>query len=130
MTVTQEERHQSVLARYPAPRGVPSEVAVELGWCVIAAGKYRGRRAIEVRLDGHRVGELTHLMSERYAPMVDALLARGARPGCEAEIERGAKGLQLVLRLPRHVTASVPAPRPEPTVVGPVGPAVPPYPGA
>ncbi|MFL6119709.1 MAG: hypothetical protein ACJ73U_08845, partial [Actinophytocola sp.] len=83
----------------------------------IAAGKYKGRRAVEVRLDGRRVGELTYLMSQRYAPLVTQVSAHNGRAGCEAEIERDANGLQLTLRLPRD--AEAPGPVDAPTVVLP-----------
>lgn len=121
VTVTREEQHQNALARYAPAPGRERRVAVELAWCVITAGKYKGQRAIEVRLDGNRVGELTYLMSQRYAPVVAQVNARGGRAGCEAVIERDAKGLQLTLRLPRDANA-IPAPEPvfePPTVVMP-----------
>jgi hypothetical protein len=105
ITVTREEQHQNVLAHYAPRPGGERRVAVELAWCVIPAGKHKGQRAIEVRLDGHRVGELTHLMSQRYAPLVTQVNAHGGRPGCEAVIERDARGLQLTLRLPRNANA-------------------------
>lgn len=106
VTVTGEEHHQAVLARYPEQR----LVAVELGWCTIRSGKYRGQQAVEVRLDGRRVGELTHLMSQRYGGFVSHVLAQGGRPGCAAVIQRGERKLEIVLRLP-HAQAQVPAPR-------------------
>src|SRR5262245_40291082 len=110
ITVTREEHHQNALARYaPAPGG-ERRVAVELTWCTVGSGKYTGQRVIEVRLDGRRVGELTYLMSQRYAPLVTRV---NGRAGCESVIVREAKGLQLTLRLPRDPDA-VPAPRPTP----------------
>lgn len=111
VTVTGEERHQSWLARYPVLMGGERRVAVELGWCVIASGKYRGHPAIEVRLDGHRVGELTYAMSQRYAPLVSRVTAHRGRPGCAAVIQHGARGLEVTLRLPRH-TSTHPASAP------------------
>jgi hypothetical protein len=113
VTVTREEDHQSAFARYaPAPGG-ERRVAVELAWCRIGSGKYKGQRAIEIRLDGRRVGELTYLMSQRYAPLVTRVNAHNGRAGCEAVIVREAKGLQLTLRLPRDPDAvpMPPAPR-------------------
>jgi hypothetical protein len=108
VTVTREEQHQAVLANY----GPDRRVVVELTWCAITTGKYRGQRAIEVRMDGRRVGELTYLMSQRYAPLVAQVNARGGRAGCAALIERDARGLQLTLRLPSETdppTVWVPA---------------------
>src|SRR5262245_1982912 len=114
VTVTREEEHQAVLGHYPVAVGGQREVAVELGWCTIAAGKYRGQPAIEVRLDGRRVGELTFLMSQRYTPMVGDIVARNGRPGCVGVIQRTAKGLEIVLRLPRaDATAPVAIPLPQ-----------------
>jgi hypothetical protein len=96
-----EQEHQAALFRYYVAPGKQRHVAVELSWCTIRAGKHRGERAIEVRLDERRVGELTYLMSQRYAPTVERVLADGGRPGCEATVERGANGFELTLRLPR-----------------------------
>ncbi|HEY0454219.1 hypothetical protein [Actinophytocola sp.] len=110
VTVTGEERYQAELARYRVAPGAQREVAVELGWCTIGSGKYRGEHAIEVRLDGRRVGELTHLMSQRYGWVVSQVAARGGRPGCEAVVELGARGLEIILRLPRRTGGSVPIP--------------------
>jgi hypothetical protein len=112
VSVTREEHHQAVLARYSVAVGSQRNMAAELGWCTIGSGKYRGQRAIEVRLDGQRVGELTYLMSQRYGPLVDQLAARQHRPGCVALIQRGAKGLEVVLRLPRNTSDAVPTPPP------------------
>lgn len=122
VAVTREGQHQSVLARYPVPDGQERRVAVELGWCRIASGKYRGDRAVEVRLDGARAGELTYAMSQRYSPLVSQVTAYGGRPGCTAVIARGTKGLEITLRLPRNVT-SIPVPRVLPPLGAPGAPA-------
>ncbi|MGW5055207.1 hypothetical protein [Actinokineospora sp. NPDC004072] len=109
VTVTGDEHHQPVLSRYPATPGLARRVAVELRW------RTPDRRTIEVLLDGARVGELTHALSDRYAPAIDPLLALGARPGCEATIVRGRRGLRLELHLPatpQPPTLAVPAPLP------------------
>lgn len=120
VTVTGEEHHQAVLARYPVGPGEQRLVAVELGWCTVRSGKYRGQQAIEVRLDGRRVGELTHLMSQRYGGFVSHVLGQGGRPGCAAVIQRGERKLEIILRLP-HVQAPVPTPskgRKRPLLIG------------
>lgn len=109
ITVTREEYHQAVLSRYRVAPGTSRRVAVELGWCTIGAGKHRGERAIEVRLDGHRIGELTYLMSQRYGALVDGVIARGGRPGCAAVIQLGDRGLEVILRLPHHTGAAIPS---------------------
>ncbi len=123
VTVTREEHHQPALSRYVVTEGQERHVAVELAWCTIGAGKYRGENAIEVRLDGQRVGELTHLMSRRYAPLVAQVISRGGRPGCSAVVQLGARGLEVVLRLPRHGDGVLPLPAPDPAtqVYAPVG---------
>ncbi|WP_198942992.1 hypothetical protein [Actinophytocola xanthii] len=111
VTVTGEDQHQPALAQYRPG----STVAVELGWCAIRSGKYRGEQAIEVRLDGRRVGELTHLMTRRYGPLVARVMAAGGRPGCAATIHSAAAGLEITLRLPRN--GDGPVPLEEPTVL-------------
>jgi hypothetical protein len=109
VTVTREDHHQPALDPYRVSAGGQRDVAVELAWCTVRAGKHRGERAIEVRLDGRRVGELTHLMSERYGALVRQVAAGGGRPGCEAFVQRGAKGLEITLRLPRAAGTVAPA---------------------
>ncbi|MCT2587852.1 hypothetical protein [Actinophytocola gossypii] len=126
VTVTGENQHQAALARYRPG----ATVAVELGWCTIRSGKYRGERAIEVRLDGQRVGELTHLMTQRYGSLVSRVAAGGGRPGAEATIHSGARGLEITLRMPKDPDALPVTPADEPTVVlGAVRPPVPAAPG-
>ncbi|MFB9387545.1 hypothetical protein ACFFTK_30755 [Pseudonocardia petroleophila] len=122
VVVTGEEHHQAALAPW-APRadGRPRRVAVALD---LVPGT-RGRRVIEVRLEGRRVGVLTALMSERYAPHLQEVLRRRERPGCVAMVVRGRRGLvEMQLFLPEVVaggTAALPpvppappAPRPAP----------------
>ncbi|MEO6086564.1 MAG: hypothetical protein ABIQ18_25965 [Umezawaea sp.] len=123
VSVTREEHHQPALARYTVTEGQERHVAVELAWCTIDSGKYRGERGIEVRLDGQRVGELTYLMSRRYAPLVAQVTALGGRPGCTAAVQLGARGLEVVLRLPRHGDGVLPLPVPAPATAtyAPVG---------
>lgn len=104
VTVTGEQDHQDVLARYSVPDGVTRHVAVHLTWCTIATGKHRGQRGIEVRLDGQRVGELTFLMSQRYAPVLMHVESSGGSTGSAAFVQLGGNGLlQIALRMPREV---------------------------
>lgn len=116
VVVTGEERHRAALVRY-APRadGRPRRVAVELRRT--AAGR------IEVLLDGRRVGELTALMSRRYAAHVDAVARRGGRPGAVGLVVAGRRGVEMELRLPEVSTAEAAAPlppaSPRPTPRGP-----------
>jgi hypothetical protein len=103
VTVNHEKHHQYALERYRVAPGARRHVAVELGWCVIREGRHSGENAIEVRLDGRRIGELTFLMSQRYAPVVKRLVESGGRPGCAAVVQRTTRGLAVMLRLPRSV---------------------------
>jgi hypothetical protein len=111
VTVTREEHHQQAFARYPVVAGMSRRVAVELTWCDIGSGKYKGERAIEVRLDGYRVGELTYAMSQRYGPIVDEVAGRGRLAGCEGLIFLGKRGTEIQLLLP-DPTSTIPMPRP------------------
>ncbi|ASR37283.1 hypothetical protein BAY61_22350 [Prauserella marina] len=104
VAVTREERHQDILSGWNSG----ASVTAELAWCTIASGKYQGERAVEVRIGGHRVGELTYLMSRRYEPMIDRVLERGGRPGCAALIQAGDRKLEVLLRLPSHTTGTEP----------------------
>jgi hypothetical protein len=117
VTVTREEHHQQAFTRYPVAAGMSRRVAVELTWCDITSGKYKGERAIEVRLDGYRVGELTYAMSQRYGPIVDEVAGRGRLAGCEGWIFLGKRGTEIQLLLP-NPTSTIPMPRP-PMAVAP-----------
>lgn len=115
VVVTREEHHQRELAAW-APRadGRARRVAVELCFAPITHGTHAGRRGIEARLDGRRVGELTFLMSQRYGPLVDEVLRSGGRPACVATVDHGRRGLvEVELRLP-EVPAGPPPPTPAP----------------
>lgn len=110
VTVTDEERHQRQLTRFQPQGHERRRVAVELSWCTIQSGKYRGQRAVEVRLDGGRVGQLTYLMSQRYGPAVERVSVANGRPGCEALAFHGKRGVELELRLPREQATQIPPP--------------------
>ncbi|WP_336159624.1 DUF4236 domain-containing protein [Amycolatopsis sp. VC5-11] len=100
VTVTKEENHQRTLRHYHS--GVlRTIVAAELAPSTVSSGKHKGSYAIEVRLDGQRVGELTAAMSARYRHLVTGV------PRCEAFITSGDRGFQIDLRLPK----TDPAPR-------------------
>ncbi|GAA3431333.1 HIRAN domain-containing protein [Kutzneria kofuensis] len=101
-TVTKEEDHQQALSHYrPNSPTRPREVIASLDLCTIQGGKYKGESAIEVRLDGQRVGQLTYAMTQRYIDVVAPLLDRGLLVTCEATTLRSDKGIQVELRLPR-----------------------------
>lgn len=115
VVVTGEEHHQAALVRWaPHPDGRGRRVAAELGF---VTGP-RGRRLIEVRIDGQRVGVLTTLMSERYAPHVHEVLRGRGRPACVAVVVHGRRGTEVEVHLPevaRDATAALPvAPVPVP----------------
>lgn len=105
-TVTGEERHQDHLRAVLDGRGGPVTTVAELGWCVIESGKHAGLPAIEVSIAGSRIGQLTRAMTERYAPQVEAVEASGRRPTAEAVLNDDARGIQVVLKMPRAVPAS------------------------
>ncbi len=96
VVVTREEDHQDVLARHHRAGGSPTPVTADLHPATVSRGTHRGAFAIEVRLDGERVGELTATMSARYRHVLHPAgyaLARG-------RVSAGDRGLQLDLRLP------------------------------
>lgn len=101
-TVTKEEDHQDVLRGFaPAGKQEYREVVASLTFCPIETGKYRGQKAIEVRLGGRRVGQLTYAMTERYRAIVEQFLNRNLNVRCEAYTTKSAKGIQVELRMPR-----------------------------
>lgn len=100
-TVTKEMPHQAALFPYSPDSSTDiREVIAELGVCVATTGKYRGSPAVEVRLGGQRVGELTHLMSERYLGIVNQILDLGLKPMCEAAVVATPNGLEVELMMP------------------------------
>jgi hypothetical protein len=132
VVVTGEEHHQSTLVRWaPHPDGRGRRVAAELGF---VTGP-RGRRLIEVRIDGQRVGVLTPLMSERYAPHVHEVLRGRGRPACVAVVVPGRRGIEVEVHLPevaRDATEALPVtpvPVPPPRPAPPAGAGAWPPPG-
>ncbi|WP_189057702.1 hypothetical protein [Longimycelium tulufanense] len=101
VVVTREEAHQDVLLPYqPKVPGDIVPVRLELGFCEISKGTYRGEQAVEVRLDGRRCGELTYAMTGRYARWVKQWAMDGPVL-CEGYVRHeGQRGLQVELRLP------------------------------
>ena len=103
VTVTREEDHQDVLGtRHLASASVPTRVIAELASGIVGKGKHRGANAVEVRLSGLRVGELTAAMSERYGDLVRAAETRGDLARAEGLVSWGERGFQIDLRLPRR----------------------------
>jgi hypothetical protein len=116
VTVVEEEHHQDVLARWaPEPGGAPRPIVVELQQAPVARGTYAGRPGIEVLIRGRRVGALTFRMAQRYGPVVDQVVRRGERPGANATVKHGRRGLvEVELKLPAVGTLPpVPAPVPD-----------------
>jgi hypothetical protein len=100
-TVTKKEQHQDVLQRHaPEPGADSREVVATLGFCDITTGKYKGQKAIEVGIDGDRVGQLTPTTSFQYAEVVSGLLDRGLTPACTAHVSAGDKGLEVTVSVP------------------------------
>lgn len=101
VTVTGEGEHQEPLRRYAPADGTPFvRVFATMRFCTIVSGKYAGERAVEVCVDGHRVGQLTRRMSERYERPVEIASQRAQAVACEGLVVRSEKGLELELRLP------------------------------
>lgn len=97
VVVTREEDHQDVLATHHRPGAAPTPVTVELWSSTVTRGKYRGDYAVEVRLDGRRVGELTAAMSARYRHLVDVV----GPVRCRGVVTHdGRRGFQVDLKLP------------------------------
>ncbi|MEU3271104.1 hypothetical protein ABZ639_09655 [Saccharomonospora sp. NPDC006951] len=102
VTVTREEDHQAILALYhPTARSI-SRVAAELTSSAVSHGKHKGSYAVEIQLDGRRVGELTAAMSNRYKDIVVTEEQRGRQVICEGVITYGSRGYQIDLRLPHE----------------------------
>jgi len=100
VTVTREESHQETLARHHSMTRSLTRVAAELASSSVSRGKHKGAYAVEVRLDGERVGELTAAMSTRYKHLVVATEGNSNCATCEAVITHGERGFQIDLRLP------------------------------
>jgi len=100
VTVTKEEDHQTVLSRHHSPARTFTRVVAQLVSSTVSGGKHKGAYAVEVRLDGGRVGELTAAMSARYQHLVVAAAKQSGHANCEALITHGTRGFQIELRLP------------------------------
>lgn len=97
VVVTREEDHQDVLAAHHRPGGGSTPVTVELWSSTVTRGKDAGDYAVEVRLEGRRVGELTAAMSTRYRHLVDVV----GPVRCRGVVTHDARrGFQVDLKLP------------------------------
>jgi hypothetical protein len=68
--VSGEEAHQDVLGELVPTVGGEQTITATLAFCTVRKGKYAGQRAVEVRISGRRVGELSRVLSDRYAGRV------------------------------------------------------------
>lgn len=97
VVVTKEEEHQQALDFF----GAQEKLWFHLGFCTIQSGKYAGEQTIQVRLEDHIVGELTHFMGQRYRGLVQAGQDRGQQVICQGRIrDEAERGLQVELFLP------------------------------
>ncbi len=101
--VTGEEAHQEILSSYATRHRNHTDALFTLDYCIIQRGKYRGAKAIEVRLEGTRIGELTKAMTDRYSDLLDAAHHRGLVASCHGELVYDQKrGWQVTLSMPRN----------------------------
>ncbi|MDL5156107.1 hypothetical protein [Actinomycetospora termitidis] len=106
VTVTREEHHQEVLAAHHHGGPGRTRLLATVSSSSVSAGKYAGDYAIEVRIDGRRVGELTAAMSARYRSLVVAAESTSGPPSCESLVTHGHRGFQIELRMPKASAAS------------------------
>jgi len=100
--VTGEEDHQVELGSYAARHPHRLDAVFTLDYCVIQHGKYRGAKAIEVRLEGNRIGELTKAMTDRYSGILDKVHAHSCVAFCHGELAHDQRrGWQVTLSMPR-----------------------------
>jgi hypothetical protein len=93
-----EDDHQATLARHHRDRPV-TRVTAEIRASVATGGPQQGTYALEVRIDGDRVGELTIAASARYRRLVDTTPEGAA--SCLGTISYGERGYRIELRLPK-----------------------------
>lgn len=96
VAVTRRQDHQDVLHNILGARSDAMAYA-SLASSTIATGKYQGHPCIEVRIDGHRIGEFSQKMSERYLESV------GVREdlGCEVVLRKEGPGVHAAALMPR-----------------------------
>jgi hypothetical protein len=96
--VTGEEGHMEVLRRYTGDR--ERHLAVTLH-AVEEAKTARSTpyRAVEVRLDGERVGVLTKAMSEKLVDVVEFVSQKGRLPVCRAVLKGSPLRAELTLQV-------------------------------
>ena len=96
--VTCEEQHMDVLGRFVSDRD--RHLAVTLHAIdVQKTPRSTAYRAVEVRLDGQRVGELTKGMSEKVIDVVDFIAGKGRLPLCRAVLKGSPLRAELTLQV-------------------------------
>jgi hypothetical protein len=73
-------------------------VALEVGRLV--GGRFDGEPCLQARYGEALLGRLTATTTRDYLPFVEPVLAAGGRPGAEAVLSRGARGIEVTLHLP------------------------------
>ncbi|HEY3534959.1 MAG TPA: HIRAN domain-containing protein [Pedococcus sp.] len=98
MQVTCEDQHMDVLGPYVSDRD--RHVAVSLHAVEIQkTPRSAPYRAVEVRLGGQRVGELTKAMSEKVIDVVDFIDAKGRTSVCRAVLKGSPLRAELTLQV-------------------------------
>ena len=98
MQVTCEDQHMDVLRQYVADRD--RYVAVSLHAIEVQkTPRSAPYRAVEVRLCGQRVGELTKAMSEKLIDVVDFIDGKGRVPVCRAVLKGSPLRAELTLQV-------------------------------
>jgi hypothetical protein len=107
VAVSQDDDDRAGLAARLGPGGGRTRrVLAELVPAPLRDPAHPGRSGFEVRIDGLRVAELPPRTAQRYRDVFDEVLARGARPACEALVRRRGHHPEIELRLPDLVEAA------------------------
>lgn len=98
--VTGEEAHMDLLGRYVADQ--PRYLAVTLHLITVAkTPRSTPYEAVEVRLDGQRVGELTKAMSAHIRDLVERIDSHGKVPVCRAVLKGSPLRAEVTLDVAR-----------------------------
>ena len=92
--VTKESDHSDYLTDFVPPEG-EGQILVSLH--CFEAGKTKKWTGVEVRLDGERIGELTKVSSEKFAPAIEHFNNRGLDLYCRAIIQGSSVAAEVVL---------------------------------
>jgi hypothetical protein len=79
--VSGEQHHQDVLRQVGPPAGGEKTVVATLAFCDVAKGKYAGEQAVEVRIGGQRIGQLSRIMSAQPHHVSNLRQLRGRHGG-------------------------------------------------